>query len=297
MGRPIAVWSATLVAALAIACGGSTEQELVAPTAAGRCQMSLVAPQVPAAGAQVAAQLSTTRDCAWSARTTAPWLQIEPTSGQGEATLTLTAAENPQGRNRSATVDINDQRFPVVQEAAPCRFEVNPAAVSLTYKGGRIFVQLTTLDGCNWATQSSQPWLRVVSPSGGDTSAKLELAVDSNLGAERSALLSVATLLVAVSQDAGPNDSSACRFSLGPGSRTIPAAGGTASFAVSTRPGCAWSVSSNQPWIAVLTSGSPIGPDTVHYRVEPNPSTAIRSGAITAGTRRHVVTQEAMPRP
>ncbi len=296
MWRPIIGWSATALAAAAFACGGSTQQELLTSSVV-RCRITLVAPQLPALGGQVTAQLSTTRDCSWSARTEAAWLTIDPPSGQGEATLTLGATENPEGRSRSATVDISGQQFTVVQEAALCRFDVSPSAIAMDHQGGRVFVHLTTLDGCVWRTQSSQPWLRVVSASGGDTSAKIEVAIDSNLGAERSAQVVVATLVVAVNQDAGASDNSACQFSLDPGARSIPAAGGTASFEVWTKPGCAWSVASNQSWIAILTSGSPIGPDTVRYSVEPNPSTTPRSATISAGPRRHVVTQEGSARP
>ena len=298
MYRPTAWWSATFAAAAAIACGGSTQQDLVTPSAGGRCQMSLAAPEsLPAVSTQVTAELTTARDCTWNARSEAAWLQVQPASGQGGATLTLTAAENPQGRNRAAALVINDQQFTVLQAAAPCRFEVTPASVSMSHQGGRVSLQVTTLEGCSWTTQSSQPWLRVVSGSGGEASGMVEIAVDSNTEGERSALLTVATLLVSVHQSAGPNDRSECRFSVSPGSRTVAAAGGTGSFSVSTLPGCAWSPASNQPWIVVVSSGNVIGSSTVQYRVDPNPSTSVRSGAVTAGTRQHVVRQDGSPRP
>jgi hypothetical protein len=297
MRRPtVVLWSA-IWAAAALACGGATEQELVTPSGGGRCQMTLAVPPFPFTGATVTAQLTAARDCIWSAQTADPWLQLAPTSGQGTSDLTLTAAENPMGRNRLATININDQQFSVAQNAAPCRFEVAPPSLAMGHQGGRARLDLSTLEGCTWTTHSSQPWMRVVSASGGESSGALELAVDSNLGPERSALLAVATLVVAVTQNAGPNDISACRFSLDPGGRTIPAAGGTGSFTVSTRPACSWSVASSQPWVTILSSGNPIGPETVFYRVDPNPSPTVRSAAITAGTRQHVIRQEAAPRP
>jgi hypothetical protein len=297
MRRPTVSWSATIAAAAALACGGYTEQERVAPSAAGRCQMSLSAPELPAAAAQITAELSATRDCAWSAHTAAEWLQVEPVSGQGPATLTLTAAENPLGRNRTAALAINDQTFPVIQQAAPCSFEVTPATVTMIHQGGRVALQVSTREGCSWTTHSSQPWVRVVAGSGGESSGALELAVDSNTGAERSAVLTVATTLVVVNQNAGPNDRTECRFSLSPGSRRLPAAGGVGSFSVSTLAGCAWSAVPDRPWVAIVSSANAIGSENVSYRVEPNPSTVSRSATITAGTRRHVVYQEAAPRP
>jgi hypothetical protein len=298
MARPIVLWSATLVMAVVLGCGGSTEQNFVNPSAAGRCQMSLaLAGPLPAAGARVTALLSTTRDCAWTAQSSEAWLRLEPTSGQGEATLTLIATENPMGRTRSATLNVSGQPFTVTQDAAPCRFQVMPPSMAVGHQGGRASIQLTTLDGCSWTTQSSQPWLRVVSGSGGEASGTIELAVDSNIGSERSGLLTVATLLVVVNQNAAPNDRTRCQFSLDPGARLIPAAGGSGSFSVSTLPGCSWGAASNQPWVTIVSSANMTGPGDVHYRVDANASTAVRSGAITAGTRRHVVQQEGIARP
>jgi hypothetical protein len=283
---------------LVVACGGSTQQQVVGPSGGGRCQMSLATPaSLPAVPTQVTVELSTTRDCTWSAQTSADWLHVEPAAGQGPATMIFTAAANPQGRQRSATVAINDQQFTLMQEGAPCTFEVTPAIVSIGHQGGRVSLQVTTLEGCSWTTQSSQPWARVVTGSGGEASGALELAIDSNTGPERSAVLTLATVVVVVNQSAGPNDRTECRFSLSPGSRRIPAAGGAATFSVSTQAGCAWSAASNQPWIAIVSSANVVGSTTVTYRVDPNLSPSVRSGVITAGTRRHVVQQDAGPPP
>jgi hypothetical protein len=174
--------------------------------------MSLsVPPSMPAAETQTTALLSAERDCTWSARTGATWLTVAPTTGQGTATLTVAAAENPQGRVRSAAIEINQQQFTVVQAGQPCRYEVTPAAVAVPHQGGRVAIRLTTLDGCSWTTQSSASWLRVVVGSGGDTGATLDVAVDSNSGPERSAVLTVATATVSVNQAAGPDDRSECQ--------------------------------------------------------------------------------------
>ena len=251
-------------------------------------------PSLASGAAQTPVQLSTARDCTWAAQSQAPWLHVEPASGQGDATLVLSTAANPQGRSRSGTLDISSQPFAAIQDGAPCHFALSPTSVAVPHFGGRVQVHLTTLEGCPWTTSSSQPWLRVVVRSGGETSATLELAVDSNAGPERSALLGVAGLLLAVTQEAGPNDRSECGFSIGPGSALLPAAGGAGSFGVSTRAGCAWGASSNQSWLVVVSSINGTGPGTVHYRVDPNPLSSARSAAISVGTRRHVVTQEGL---
>lgn len=253
--------------------------------------LSLQSP-LPAAAGRLEVPLSAARDCTWSAATAASWLSVSPAAGQGVATLTLTAAENPQGRTRSTTIDLNDQHFPVVQSGQACRYEVSPASVAVPHQGGRVTIRLTTLDGCAWTTQSSHPWLRVVVGSGGEASATLDLAVDSNSGPERSAVLQVATLQVVVHQAAGPDDRSECQYSIDPGGITIQAAGGNASFRVATSAQCAWGAVANQPWVRVVSANG-MGPGEVQYRVDANTSNGNRSATITVGTRRHVVTQQA----
>jgi hypothetical protein len=294
--RVFASSSAALFLGFVLACGGSTEQEVTGPGEVVRCPPRLVLPPpLPAAATRTEAPLSIARDCTWSARTAAPWLAVSPITGQGDATLTLTANENPQGRVRSATIDINEQPFTIMQEAQPCRFEVAPTSISVPHQGGRTTIRVTTLEGCSWTTRASDPWLRVISGTGGDTSGSIELAIDSNGGPERSAVLTLATAQMVVNQAAGPDDRTECGYSIGPGAHVIPAEGGTASFRVSTMSACAWGASSNQPWITVV-SGNGVGTGEVHYRVDRNTSTSNRSGTITAGTRRHVVQQQAAPR-
>jgi hypothetical protein len=292
-----ALYSAVLFAAATLACGGSTEQQVTSPDGITRCQMNLAPPPpVAAAGAQFTAALSTTRDCTWTASAAASWLTVAPASGQGDATLTVTVGENPQGRNRSTTININNQQFTVTQNGQPCRFDVAPANIDIPHQGGRLTVNVTTLEGCSWTTQSSQAWLRVVSGSGGDASGAIELTVDSNAGDERAAVLTVAGATVVVNQDAAPGRAS-CQYSIGPGAQSFTAAGGTGTFKVSTLSNCAWGASSNQPWITVLSARNGSGPTDVQYRVDPNTSASSRSGAITVGTRRHVVQQQGARQP
>jgi hypothetical protein len=40
-----------------------------------------------------------------------------------------------------------------------------------------------------------------------------------------------------------------------------------------------------------VSSSNPIGTDDIKYRVDPNPSSRSRTGIITGGGRRHIVTQ------
>jgi probable HAF family extracellular repeat protein len=83
-----------------------------------------------------------------------------------------------------------------------------------------------------------------------------------------------------------------CTYSLTPNSGSVPAAGGSGSFSVSTGPTCAWTPSVSDPgWISV-TSGSGPGSGTVNYTVtQPNNNAASRTGTITVAGQQYTITQ------
>lgn len=283
----------SLSSILVSACGGSTASSVVGPTGeATRCQITLNSPPVPFGGAQVTAQVLTARDCAWSATSEAPWLVLEPGAGQGEGTITLSAEPNPTGRPRNATIAINDQRFTAIQDAQPCRFEVTPNQVKVPAFGGRQSIQVTTLDGCDWTTMSSQPWMRVISGSGGESSRSIEIGVESNAGEDRSAQLTVAGVIVDVQQARASNERIRCDYSMDPGAGPVfPAAGGDGRTTVHVHPVCHWYARSSQSWIVIVSNPNGAGRSEIQYRVEPNLSRSQRSAQVVVGSVRHVVTQ------
>jgi len=283
-----AVW---LVAAITVACGQTTIEQTVGPSGV-RCQLTVSSPSpVPSTAQAFTLSLTTARECTWSIEVDGSWLSVEPRSGQGEAVLSVTAAENPQGRSRIASVAINDQKVAITQEGAPCHFAVAPTTIGMRPEGGRASVQLTTLEGCSWSTQISQAWMRVVSGSGGDSSRSIELAVDSNPGDDRSGELRVAGIPVAISQESMSESARGCPYSMAKGSANFAATGGMGAVRLVTRPGCAWGPASSQSWLVIVSNSNPIGTGDIEYRVDPNPSSRSRTGTITAGGRQHVVRQ------
>ena len=286
------VWL-SLSLTLLSACGGSTTTSVVGPAGeATRCQIKLSSPSVPFGGAQVAAQLLTARDCLWSATSDVPWLVLEPSAGQGEGTIILAAEPNPTGLPRNANIAINDQRFTVVQDPQPCRFDVTPRQVKVPAFGGRLSIQVTTLDGCDWTAVSSQPWMGVISGSGGQASRSIDISVDSNAGDDRSAQLTVAGIVVDVQQARASSEHIRCEYSMHPGAAPVfPAAGGDGRTAVHVQPVCHWHARSSQSWVVIVSSPNGTGLSELQYRVERNPSRSQRSAQIVVGPVRHVVIQ------
>ena len=185
------------------ACGASSVTEVAGPSA--RCELALSAPadSVPAVGATINATVTVTRECAWTAATDAPWLQVTPASGQGEAIVTLTVVENPVGQARSGTVTVNERRVNVLQQAADCYFQFNAPSFSLGFQGDNRALAITTRVGCEWSAATSESWVRVV-PSSGIGPAEAGIYVEPNGPVARAALLTVAGHVIGIQQDGLP---------------------------------------------------------------------------------------------
>src|SRR6185436_203558 len=91
-----------------------------------------------------------------------------------------------------------------------------------------------------------------------------------------------------VTQDAAPGP---CTFSVAPVSQSFASAGGGGSVAVTTQAGCAWTATSNAPWITITSGSSGTGSGGVNYSVANNPSTSSRMGTLTAAGQTFTVTQ------
>ena len=90
-------------------------------------------------------------------------------------------------------------------------------------------------------------------------------------------------------------DPELCSYILSPTSQTFSSSGGSGSVSVSALTGCAWSASSNNSWITIVSGGSGNGTGTVSYSVSANPSTSSRTGTMTIGGQTFTVTQDGLP--
>jgi hypothetical protein len=87
--------------------------------------------------------------------------------------------------------------------------------------------------------------------------------------------------------------SNPCAATLTPTATSVASVAGTGSVAVSTGAGCAWTATSNAPWV-VLTGGTAgTGSGTVSYSVSANTLTSVRTGTITIAGQTFTITQAA----
>jgi hypothetical protein len=137
-----------------------------------------------------------------TAATSAPFVTINPTSGSGNGSVTLSIAANT-GAQRNGTVTIANQTVTITQSAA-CTFAVSPTVLTAPAAGGALTVTVTASPaGCGPATwnATSASGFITPSPSSGTGNGTVTLTVAANTGTlDRSGTATVAGQTVTVNQ-------------------------------------------------------------------------------------------------
>lgn len=167
-----------------------------------------------------------------------------------------------------------------------CTYSINPTNQQFPVAGGTGNVTVTTGSECTWTATSNQPWITITSGSSGTGTGTVSFAVAANPGLARTGTIIIGGQTFTVSQPNG------CAYSIAPNSADFGAAGGNGSFSlIATDPACAWTATSNAPWITVSTT-SGTGTKIISFSVQPNSGPA-RAGTITAGGQTFTVNQTA----
>ena len=188
-----------------IACGSSAKTSVTGPTAV-KCQVTLTnsSGNFGANGGSGTVNVSTSRECAWSASASGNWIHITSgDSGQGEGTVAYKVDANADPVSRRGDVAVNDQQAQFGQDAAPCRYDVSPAVDALAANGGQTAIQITTHDGCRWTAAADASWA-TVTPQSGQGSATVALIAAPNAGPERTLTLTIGTDSVVLRQLSAP---------------------------------------------------------------------------------------------
>lgn len=237
-------------------------------------------------GAGTPVAITTATGCAWTATSNASWLTItSATSGNGPGTIQFSIAANTGG-SRSGTLTIAGQTFTVTQAAAvTCSYSIKPDNQSIGGAGGSGTIAVGAQAGCAWTAVSHVPWVTVTSGASGSGSGTTQFAVAANNGGSRTGTLTVAGQTFTVTQAA------ACSYSLDPTSKAVNEGGGNEEVKVKTQGNCAWTATSNVPWIQITSGASDSGNGDVKYHVDRNLSEVSRTGTLTIAGLTFTVTQ------
>jgi hypothetical protein len=250
------------------ACGGSTAVTDVVGPDASRCEtrVSASSPRIPADGARITLAVIAARECSWSAASDAPWVQLSPTSGQGDAAVTAVASANPNGNMRSATILVSGSRVTVTQDAAPPPPAASsPAPAPAPPPAAPAPVPHPEPSPAPPGSPAPGP---APSPPPPDDPPPTPGPTPTP----------------------SPTPPPACTFELDAEPASFAADGGNGRIRVRTQSRCDWSASSDASWIELSTRRI-TGSGEVEFRVERNGSAEQRRGAISAGGRSQRIEQ------
>ena len=212
----------------------------------------------------------------------ADWITITAgASGRGSAAISFTVAPTT-GPPRTGTLTIAGLPFSVTQSEG-CTYAIAPSAYAAGSAGGSATVAVTAGPGCAWTASSSANWVSLTTTSGTGNGA-VGITVAATTGPTRSVTLTIAGQPFTVTQSPG------CGFDVSPLSHATTGSGGTGTINVSAAAGCAWTASSNAPWITITAGASGNGAGTVTFTVAPTTGPT-RTGTITVGGQTVTVVQ------
>jgi hypothetical protein len=260
------------------------------------CQYNL-SPQyqtVTAAGSTFSVSVTTGSGCQWAASDGDSWVTLGSSGGTGSGSVSFTVAPNAGGA-RSSNAQIAGQNFLITQDTPKtgCSVTASASPSNFPASGGPGTINVQAAGDCQWAIQTPS-WITLTGTSPGLGNGAVGFTVDANTGPQRNGTVFVGNQMVIISQDAGIGPPPPCSITLAPASNTtVPSAGTTANFTVTTGSNCPWTATSSGSWISITSGASSIGNGTVGYSVASNPTTQTRSGSIAVGMGTFAITQAA----
>jgi hypothetical protein len=170
---------------------------------------------------------------------------------------------------------------------ASCTVSLSATTANVPSSGGSYAASVSAGAGCQWTATTPLAWVTLWTAGGsGSGTVPFEVAANSSSSIRTGAITIGGQKLTLSQAGAAPS----CSYGLSPSSASVPAAGGSASFAVTAGTGCSWTAAASASWITV-SGGSGSGGGTVSLSVAANASTATRSGTIVVQGQTFTITQ------
>lgn len=126
-------------------------------------------------------QVQITSDGNWTATTETDWMAVSPTASSGSSMLNISVDENisTDARIGSVTLSIGNAQYTISVVQSGKYFTVDYESSSLTSKGGKIAVHVSTNDQWKASVQDALPWIGL-SHTSGDGDAEFTITIDDN---------------------------------------------------------------------------------------------------------------------
>jgi hypothetical protein len=293
--------TSTRTATVTVSGSGVTSQTVTVTQAARAATLSVSTNTLNIASANGStATFNVTSNSSWSATLNQTWLSINPASGTGNGSVTVTAKVNPLATTRMATVTVSgsgvtSQTVTVIQAAGAATLSVSTNTLNIAASNGST-ASFNVTSNSSWTAASNQTWLSV-NPATGTGNGTVTVTAEANSTiSTRTATVTVSGSGVTSQSVTITQSADAVSLTVSPLSLDVAAAeGSSAIFTVTSNTG--WVVLPNETWLKVSKPfGS--GNSEVMVTAEANSTTSQRTGTLVvsatgAGTQTVTVTQAA----
>lgn len=270
------------------ACDSTASRTFVAPATA-RCAVEARATPTtfPAAGGSGTLAITTARECAWTAQSSAGWIAMAPDArGQGDGSVRFTIGANADPDGRAGRLTAGEVEMAISQDGQPCSFTLSSTYETVASAGGHRTIDVQASHArCTWSVVSGTPWIEIDGPSSRTGSG--EVSVDIALGPpeSRTGTIAVAGHTVTIEQAVGQTSCTAVPSMT---TQLTGRGGGRIEIPVTSPDGCPWSARSDTAWITIAGPGTARGSAVVLLDVSPNPGPARNAVITIAGQSIHV---------
>lgn len=225
--------------------------------------------------------IQVTASVAWTAKTDAKWLKIEPASGSTDADVKISAAAYYEGKDRTATIVFGSQdrgsyEVTVTQAKREYYFHTDESSFSLDCNGATKEIKVSTTD--KWKATVDQTWVKI-SQTTGDTDATIKVTIDDNYDtSDRSATIKFETEKSGMKSITIKQKARTYTFTCTTTELSFVEDGGTSSFELKADD--SWTATSSESWLTLDKSKGSEG-STIKATAASNKGGFARTATIT----------------
>ena len=230
------------------------------------------------AGGSGTIAVSTANKMVWQAKPNVDWLNVTPTSGAGEGSVTYQVAPYNEVATRQGTLTVAGNTFTVFQYGR--RMKLDVYSTTQNYETHVIPITVNALAITQWSVTPSNSWISIVDAGNGQGGDLVTIAIAENPSYKaRTGTVKIGTETFTVTQQGRPT--AALSFNVSPANSTASVNGANGTIAVTATPDLPWVATSEANWLTIYAAtATGAGNGNVVYSASPNPTLAQRTGKI-----------------
>lgn len=171
-----------------------------------------------------------------------------------------------------------------------CNITISPQNSDFGSSGGTGSVTVTTAAGCSWNATAGASWITITAGASGSGPGTVAYSLAANTGIDqRTGPVTIGGQTLTIRQQG--RTAATCTYALSHDRQDFGPGSGSGSFTIAAGAECAWSATSDSPWVVITSGAQGSGDGTVAYTVGANAQVPGRDALISVADRTFEVRQ------